>query len=429
VKKTFLLCTKTRGQNRGAAMSLVDSVAVFEGRARVIGLPDATITAMGLRGWTTWTTHATFAFSVATQPGVDEQAFVDGVVVPLLGAPDHIEAPRLRRLFFEAHTLTSADLRRKVDATETEAPRKLPAPEIAQRLELLQERVRPLIIANVLEPSHQLIHALVQCVEDGRVRYVEWARCTSRTQEVNNVKEDGDLRVWKTDSSGAIKAVNKEPSLSANLTTELDVHNALRRRGVAYEVAQAMSFEAHEKVINFFFFELKKEPMEGFSPVTLQQLAAADREMHVRLAEATRGGLRPGPAGELPLDIPVQQILDGPELRWMLMPMPKKFGSKPSAEPAPNNTKKPETHEPKCNKNEVTKKTKEEAARLKKLKRTPMPKQLSGCVPCNDDGQPYCFGYNLGTCKSNTDCQRGLHKCCKKGCGKGHSFITSKVLD
>ena len=284
----FYFLHQERGQNRGAAMSLVDSAAVFEGRARVIGLPDATITAMGLRGWTT---HATFAFSVATRPGVDEQAFVDGVVVPLLGAPDHIEAPKLRRLFFEAHTLTSADLRRKVDATETEAPRKLPAPEIAQRLELLQERVRPLIIANVLEPSHQLINALVQRVEDGRVRYVEWSRCTSRTQEVNNVKEDGDLRVWKTDSSGAIKAVNKEPSLSANLTTELDVHNALRRRGVAYEVAQAMSFETHEKVINFFFFELKKEPMEGFSPVTLQQLASADREMHVRLAEATRGGL------------------------------------------------------------------------------------------------------------------------------------------
>ena len=417
----FYFLRQERGQNRGAAMSLVDSAAVFEGRARVIGLPDATITAMGLRGWTT---HATFAFSVATRPGVDEQAFVDGVVVPLLGAPDHIEAPKLRRLFFEAHTLTSADLRRKVDATETEAPRKLPAPEIAQRLELLQERVRPLIIANVLEPSHQLINALVQCVEDGRVRYVEWSRCTSRTQEVNNVKEDGDLRVWKTDSSGAIKAVNKEPSLSANLTTELDVHNALRRRGVAYEVAQAMSFETHEKVINFFFFELKKEPMEGFSPVTLQQLASADREMHVRLAEATRGGLRPGPAGELPLDIPVQQILDGPELRWMLMPMPKKFSSKPSAEPAPAN-RKPETQDPKRSKNDVTKKTKEEAARLKKLKRTPMPKQLSGCVPCNDDGQPYCFGYNLGTCKSTTDCQRGLHKCCKKGCGKGHSFISA----
>ena len=86
----------------------------------------------------------------------------------------------------------------------------------------------------------------------------------------------------------------------AALSTDLDVHHALRRRGVAYEVAQAMSFEVHESIINYFFFELKKDPMEGFSSVTLQQVAAADRELHVRLAEATRGGFRVGPAGELP---------------------------------------------------------------------------------------------------------------------------------
>ena len=65
------------------------------------------------------------------------------------------------------------------------------------------------------------------------------------------MKEDGDLRIWKADNTGAIKATNKEPSIQANLTTELDVHNALRRRGVAYEIAQAMSFECHERVINF----------------------------------------------------------------------------------------------------------------------------------------------------------------------------------
>jgi hypothetical protein len=39
--------------------------------------------------------------------------------------------------------------------------------------------------------------------------------------------------------------------MQANVSTELDVHNALRRRGVAYEVAQAMSFEVHELIINF----------------------------------------------------------------------------------------------------------------------------------------------------------------------------------
>ena len=413
-------CFNLTRQGTVEAMSLVDSAAVFEARARAIGIDDQVITQMGLRGWVS---HATYAFSVATTPGGDEQIFADGVLTPLLGSADHRDAPKLRRLFFEAHTLTAAEMKRKVDSTEQEAPRKLPAPEIAQRIEMLQARIHPLIVANFLEPSHHLINSLVQCVEDGRVRYIEWSRCTSRTQEVNNVKEDNDLKVWKADSSGAIRATNKEPMLAAVLNTELDVHHALRRRGVAYEVAQAMTFEVHESIINYFFFELKKEPMEGFSHVTLQQVAAADRELHVRLAEATRAGFRNGPAGELPLDLPVQAILDGPELKWLLMPLPKRMGGKaPHVDASPGKTS--HDTEPKKTKVEPNK-NKQEALRIKKLKRTPMPKKLVGCVPCNEDGQPICFGFNLGTCSHSGDCPKGLHTCCKKGCNKRHAFVTA----
>ena len=56
------------------------------------------------------------------------------------------------------------------------------------------------------------------------MRYIEWSRCTSRSQEVNNIREDSDLRVWKTDSTGAIKAVHG-PDMQAVLSTELDLHN------------------------------------------------------------------------------------------------------------------------------------------------------------------------------------------------------------
>ena len=395
-------------------MSLVDSNAVFESRALAIGLSAATVNALALRGWVT---HATFAFSVATNPGAgDDQAFIDGVLVPVLGREQHVDAPKLRRLFFESHTLTAADLRRKVDATEQEAPRKLPPPEIAQRLEAIQTRVRPLVIANVLEPSHQLINTLVQCVEDGRIRYVEWTKCTSRSQEVNNQKEDSDLKMWKTDSSGAIKAVREDPDIVANLSSELDVHNALRRRGVAYEVAQAMSFEVHERIINFFFYELKKDPMEGFAQITLSQLAAADRELHVRLAELTRSGLHPGPAGELPLDNHVGTLLEGPEIRWMLMPLPKRQATvhKQTVEVQHGG----QDSDPKKVKDDKIKKVK-----VKKLRRTPMPKQLLGGVPCDDEGNPFCFAFNLGTCKNGEDCKRGMHLCCKKGCKKKHAFV------
>ena len=402
-------------------MSLVDSGAVFESRALSIGLPQATIDALGLRGWVT---HATFAFAVATNPAAgDDQAFIDGVLIPILGRDDHVDAPKLRRLFYESHTLTSADLRRKVEANEQEAPRKLPPPEISQRLEALQGRVTPLILQNVLEPSHQLINSIVQCVEDGRIRYVEWSRCTSRSQEVNNIKEDGDLKVWRTDASGMIKAVNKDPGIQAALDTELDVHNALRRRGVAYEIAQAMSFEVHEAVINFYFFELKKDALEGFSPVALSQVAAADRELHVRLAELTRAGLRPGPNGQLPLDDHVKELLKGPELKWLLMPLPKRPASKPSVPDPPKGSAKDDSN--RKAKETKDKKTKAEAARLKKLRRIPMPKQLLGGVPCDDDGRPFCFAYNLGTCSNGEDCGKGMHLCCKRGCKKKHSYVSA----
>ena len=114
-------------------------------------------------------------------------------------------------------------MKRKVDSTEQEAPRKLPAPEIAQRIEMIQARIHPLIVANFLEPSHHLINSLVQCVEDAEYDTSNGQGALQRTQEVNNVKEDNGPEVWKADSSGAIRATNKEPMLAAVLNTELDV--------------------------------------------------------------------------------------------------------------------------------------------------------------------------------------------------------------
>ena len=64
----------------------------------------------------------------------------------------------------------------------------------------------------------------------GRVRYIKWSKCISRTQEVNNVKEDGDLKIWKADSTGAIKASSKEPSIAAVLKNVCLHVNVLRTR-------------------------------------------------------------------------------------------------------------------------------------------------------------------------------------------------------
>ena len=65
-------------------------------------------------------------------------------------------------------------------------------------------------------------------------------------------------------------------------------------------------------------------------------------------------------------------------------------------------------------------------AKVKKLRRTAMPKQLLGGVPCDEEGNPFCFAYNLGSCKSGEDCKKGMHLCCKKGCKKKHAFVNEQ---
>jgi hypothetical protein len=159
---------------------MVDSTALFKSRCQATGLSDAAVTALTDKGWGTL---GTFAFCVSNTPSaISDATFAEKVVLPILGDRDHSDAPRLRRLHFEAYTTVSAELKRRVETSEHDAPRKLPPQEISERLEALQKKILPLRLENALEPSHSLINHVAQFVEEGRLRYIEWSRCTTRTQ-------------------------------------------------------------------------------------------------------------------------------------------------------------------------------------------------------------------------------------------------------
>ena len=318
-------------------MSYVDSQSVFKARCDEIKLSAESFEALRGKGWDTF---GSYAFSVSTNPAqISDDDFDSKVSVPVLGNSAHPEAALLRRLLFESYTLTATELKRKADNNESDGPKKLPVQEIATRFEALEKKLYPIRIESVLEPSHALINSLAQCVDDGRLRFVEWSKCTSRTMELNNIKETSSLKVWKADSAGVIKQSEPESLLRCEIGTDLEVLNALKRRGIAFELAKLMSFEKHEAIVNLLFSELQREPLEGFRRPTMGQLAAADREIHVKLSEKTRSGLPMGPQGELPLDQYVQQVLEMPAVMWLLMPKPKAAAAeKPSnaaAKPAP----------------------------------------------------------------------------------------------
>eukprot|EP00435_Cladocopium_sp_Y103_P061921 s66_g23.t1 len=322
-------------------------------------------------------------------------------------------------------TLTATELRRKADTSEADGPKKLPVQEIASRFSAIEAKLAPLKIDSVLEPSHALINALAQCTDDGRLRYIEWSRCTSRSAELNNMKEQGNLKIWKADSSGTIKQSDAESALKCDVAGELDVLNALKRRGVAYEIAKLMSYEKHESLIQVLFSELQREPLEGFRKTTLSQLSAADREVHLRLSELTRAGLPLGPDGELPLDKHIDKVIGLPSVMWLLMQKPKGAVADRQA-PASSNTGANQNL--KKQGNSPDKKGQPRNGKFDKTRRkpnkTPMPQQLRGGTPVDSEGRAICYGYNLGTCHDK-GCKRGRHICCKPGCfSASHTFLS-----
>ena len=131
----------------------LDSVAAFEERIRELRLQDHLERFRG-RGWTTF---GTFAFAADYTPGHGDPAkFTEEVVVPALGSAEHADRYVLRRLFFEAYTLVAADLRRRVEATEDDAPRRMPTSEREARRSRLAARLAGLSLEGELDPSFHL---------------------------------------------------------------------------------------------------------------------------------------------------------------------------------------------------------------------------------------------------------------------------------
>eukprot|EP00435_Cladocopium_sp_Y103_P059286 s1864_g21.t1 len=401
-------------------MSYVDSEVVFKARCDEIKLSDTTFAALKAKGWSTF---GSYAFSVSTNPAqISDGDFDSKVSVPILGAAVHPEAALLRRLLFESYTLTATELKRKTDTSEADGPKKLPVQEISSRFDALEKKLSPIKIESVLEPSHALINALAQCTDDGRLRYIEWSRCTSRAHELNNLKEQNNLKVWKADASGHIKVSEADAAMRCEVGSELEVLNALKRRGVAYELSKLMSYEKHEMIIQLLFGELQREPLEGFKRPTMSQLSAADREIHLRLAERTRSGLPLGPAGELPLDQHVEKVLGLPSVMWLLMQKPK--GAVPEEKSTPQTSNA--AGGPKKNANSPDKKGQPRNNKFDKNKRkqgkTPMPAQLRGGTPVDGDGRAICYGYNLGTCHDKgSSGQTFLHASASASSSEGSS--------
>ena len=119
-------------------MSL-DSEALFRQRLDELGLADLRdeFAANG------WGTLGSFAFACSTPPGTPGAVDAFQTEVVNLLAIEASAVPALRRLYFEAWTLSAAELKGRLERREDDPPKRLPAPEREARRARLCQRLGP----------------------------------------------------------------------------------------------------------------------------------------------------------------------------------------------------------------------------------------------------------------------------------------------
>ena len=413
--------------------AMIDSEAVFAARATAMGLAAELLAELQRRGWKTF---GTFAFSCSYVPGhADDASFMEGVIVPVLADKTHASAATLRRLFFESYTLAAADLKSRIERTGEDPPRKLPTAERAARFEKLKRSLAGICLEGELEPAHGLVDTAAQMLDDGVLKYIEWADCPKRSVEVLGQKKD---KTWKADSGGIVRETSSDVACKADISTDLRLKYALQRRGLAFDMANLMAFKSHEALVTLLLSEYMRDPPPGYAKVSLAQVQRADREIFRRLAEMTRCGLQLRPDGKRPLDTHLPEVLLETGVRVLLMPLPLGRGRDEDSAATPtqslrkvlkaNAKLKDELRAAGASKghgkasSRVTLTARTQLSTAKGGGRgTRMPKGLVGMEANTPDGARICFSYNLAGCAEKGDkCDKGEHVCCRPGCFERH---------
>ena len=248
--------------------SLLDSEAQFDHRLEECAVPENIKAALRVNGITSL---ASLSYAVG-QPGqpINPDEFA-AWVRSLEPAATIGGVANLRRLTFESQTQLLAILRESVTSPDG-ATRKVPQAERESRMTLLKNRLPGLLVEGANEPGHALLDAVMSMVDKNQLRYLGPDGCISRIHELTSQKTtDRMLEI----EANRVVVKDREDPMEVPAHTSLQVLEALRRRGVALEYADCMSFNQHEKYIQALFGHMHREPPPGFQRTTVAQLVTA----------------------------------------------------------------------------------------------------------------------------------------------------------
>ena len=352
-------------------MSGLDSLAVLQERARSFGLPEATLKLLTVNGVDSL---GKMAFISNYQPGQADESPIFQALESVIGrSPSAAEKPIFRRLYFESNTATLADMRARVERTDTSEPRKLPMAERSSRLALQKGRLSGVVMTLDNEP-------------------------TSRAQESTNIKK---VVTFQLDASGNLKARQNNDDTEARLTGNARLRRALQRRAFAYDLTRMVEYTTLEKWSELLFAEMLREPPKMYQAITAEQVQEADKKLWQLVSEAARGSVAMKADNSKPVDVAINARVNSSEVRLLLQPLPRARQAE-APQPAKATPGQGSTPPP----------TKKQKVDLQ------VP---SDCSAFTDANKPCCRNFNTKGCsfaKPGKRCKFGFHVCWKKGCNR-----------
>ena len=214
-------------------MAIIDSVAAFADRCLRLGLSQNVVDSLKQANMCS---YGAYTFITTFNPQSTDERPLQEAVERIIGqAPTASEMAYHRRLHFDAHAMTIADARIRVEAPSTgddSAIRKLPAPERTARYNQQKARLTGLVWSLTLEPSHRLLDKVQQQIEENTAAFISLDLCTCRQQELAGIRKESVVKIDPI--TGAMSFSEKQSDEWANTSSDHNLRMAFRRRALAY---------------------------------------------------------------------------------------------------------------------------------------------------------------------------------------------------
>ena len=416
------------------------------------------------------------AFSTSYMPGTgDEAIFKQEVLGGVLDVNKEEESKLVgivRRLFFEAFTMSTFNLRQELERKGDSQPQPLNTVERLERRKAFEKAHGdrgPGYWATDRMASDDLLDAYVQMWDLRDITFVPWAERTNQKFMRDHAPRKDKKRTlseFYTDDRGKLTAMDVEekpedPLHVGSPDFALRWDRMMERNAMAVDMAQIMSFAAHEK-IRFFLEAARTEELADprWMPVSWDQILSAEREIWKQLGDRLGREVRARDGGAPPADAILDAILESKRVTHILantmrpakIPsqpgQPKTTPDKPTGHGKGTDVSKAEQLKRKRQSEEdkakhlarvaaggkdpakglgkQARKGKEKDMTKAKKDRAPRPKALAGHEIKLGNGEPLCWSYNLSSCSGAADggkCNKGHHLCARKGCGfQPHPF-------